>query len=155
MGHLHLFLVFHVTNKASLNPIVCAGFFRVIIWSYFLQRAYQKSISHFFFLLLEKHRPGVIKCLIRQNEQPLGTRVPSWLSCQRLAVRIATSSSTPLRLSFPWVLGDQSLQAYQCLYPPFHTASQETPNHPPISLLFTSAAQENDLVYAHCEIRIV
>ena len=51
-------------------------------------------------------------------------------------MRIATSRSTPLRLSFPWVLGDRSLQAYQCLWPPLHTASHETPNHPPVSLLF-------------------
>ena len=135
--------------------LLCVQVFSELLFEVISFRELTRSQSPIFFLLLEKHRPGVIKCLIRQNEQPLGTRVPSWLSCQRLAVRIATSSSTPLRLSFPWVLGDQSLQAYQCLYPPFHMASQETPNHPPISLLFTSAAQENDLVYAHCEIRIV
>lgn len=46
--HLCLFLVFHNVNKTSLNTIVCARFFIVIIRGYFLGRASQKSTSHFF-----------------------------------------------------------------------------------------------------------
>lgn len=68
------------------------------------------------------------------------------------------TSNQPLNSSetqFPLGVSGSALQDYQCLRPPFHTASQETTNHPPVSLLFTSAAQENDLVYAHHDIRIV
>lgn len=96
-------------NKASLNTIVYAVFSKLLFEVISLGQL-PRSQPPPFSLLLEKHGPSPEQLKIWQGTRNTReTQVWSWLSCQRLAVWIPISHSTPLRLSFPDVSGDRSL----------------------------------------------
>lgn len=87
---------------------MCACFCTVVIWGYFLRRALQKSTSPFS-SLLEKHRPQVIKDLIRSKEH---SRDPGLVLTRLSTISCGNTDNhlMPLRRSFPWASGDGTLQ---------------------------------------------